>query len=103
MGKTVNEQISKGRTLCEGLKSKISEVESRGISSEMIEKLETLCSKTATEGEEQDRIKDMYHAKTAEVSKLMAELKDSIATIKRAIKPYYPQNEWIKFGIEDKK
>ena len=103
MSKTVNQQVQKGVTLTAGLRANTAEIEKHGITKEMINHLEELCNKTQTEGDEQDRIKDQYHTKTAEVSVLMLELKNTINDIKKNIKPYYAQSEWIKFGIEDKK
>ena len=103
MSKNVNQQVQKGVTLTAGLRANTAEIEKHGITKEMINRLEELCNKTQTEGDEQDRIKDQYHTKTAEVSVLMLELKNTINKIKKNIKPYYAQSEWIKFGIEDKK
>lgn len=103
MGKTVNEQIAKGRSLVEGIRSNLAELESRGITAETIEKLEKLCNQTEEKGAEQDKLNEEYHRKTAEVSSLMAALKGSINEIKGMIKPHYLPTEWIKYGILDKK
>lgn len=103
MSKTVQEQVAKGKLLVSGLRNNIEEAKSRNISIEIINRLDELCQTTEKEGSAQDEIKEMYHKKTAEVSALMLELKNSINDIKKYIKPYYTQSEWIKFGIEDKK
>lgn len=103
MGKTVNEQIAKGRALAEGLKNNLEAAAERGITAEMIEKLEEICAATQLKGEEQDALNAAYHDKTAEVSELMLELKRSINDLKQVIKPYYAQAEWARFGIADKK
>lgn len=103
MGKTIDEQVLKGRTLAEGLKANIEELKEKGVTAEAIELLEKIYIKTEKLGAEQDKIKEEYHAKTAEVSVAMLELKNSIQNLKSLIKPYYTQNQWIKFGITDKK
>ena len=103
MSKTVQEQVAKGKLLVSGLRNNIDEAQSRNISTETIDKLDKLCQKTEREGSAQDEIKELYHKKTSEVSALMLELKNSINEIKKSIKPYYAQSEWVKFGIEDKK
>ena len=103
MSKTVQEQVKKGKLLVSGLRNNIEEMKSRNINSEILNRLEELCQTTEKEGGAQDELKEMYHKKTVEVSALMLELKNSINDIKKSIKPYYPQPEWIKFGIEDKK
>lgn len=103
MGKTVNEQIAKGRSLVEGLSQNLAELESKGITAEMVAKLEDLCNQTQQKGAEQDKLNEEYHAKTAEVSALMAALKGTINEVKGIIKPHYLPTEWIKYGIQDKK
>lgn len=103
MGKTVNEQIAKGRALVDGLRNNLAEVANHGITAEMIDKLDEICAATDTKGREQDELNEAYHAKTAEVSVLMLELKNSINAIKTVIKPHYLPTEWQKFGIPDKK
>lgn len=103
MGKTVNEQIAKGRMLVEGLRNNLDELASKGVNAEMVEKLEKLCNQTEEKGGEQDKLNEEYHRKTAEVSSLMAALKGSINEIKSVIKPHYLPTEWAKYGIPDKK
>ena len=103
MGKTIDEQVLKGRSLAEGLKANIEELKEKGVTPEAVEKLVEIYLTTEKLGTEQDKIKEEYHAKTAEVNAAMLELKNSILTLKALIKPYYTQDQWLKFGITDKK
>lgn len=103
MGKTIDEQVLKGRTLAEGLRANIEELKERGVSAADIEKLENIFLATEKLGAEQDEIKEQYHKKTADVSASMLDLKNCISEIKSKIKPFYTQDLWAKFGIMDKK
>jgi hypothetical protein len=37
------------------------------------------------------------------MNKILQNVKDSFAEKKKIIKGYYPQEEWMKFGVQDKR
>ena len=84
-------EIDKADVLVAGLRKHLKEAQEIGITTDAINRLE-------------EAAKDLRQ-KDAEVDKLrrQATLKAQMLSMRMAVKARYPQYEWIKYGVQDKR
>lgn len=103
MSKTIELQIGKSQTLIEGLRKNLDELKERGICDadlcKMSEDLELLVKCNA----ECDALRVELSQKVKRMNAVLNDVKDSFAAKKKVIKLNYPQEEWVKYGVTDKR
>lgn len=103
MTKTIELQIEKCRTLIEGLRKNLGEVAAKGISAQELDDLEENLKKLSEASDECEAIRATLAGKVKSMNNILVNVKDVYASNKRKIKTNYPQLEWIKYGVIDKR
>lgn len=103
MSVTVTNEVKKAEALASGLKKHLSEVKEIGITAEKISELEETCKILVQKDNESEALRRQVSEKSAENHRLLAELKNQMLDIRRAVKSRFLQPEWIKYGVQDKR
>lgn len=103
MSKTIETQINKSQTLIEGLRRNINELSSRGISETDITNMDSELNLLSKANRECDAIRDELSKKVRHMNEILCKVKDQYAEKKKIIKGYYPQTEWTRYGVIDKR
>ena len=103
MSKTIDLQIEKSRVLIEGLSKNLETLRSKGIVSDELQAMSADLDKLKAANDECDRIREELSRKVKAMNGILAGVKDAFAEKKRIIKTNYPQEEWIIYGVQDKR
>ena len=103
MSKTVDTQIEKSSTLIEGLRNNLAAVADKDINAEMLNEMEARLSVLQEANAECDALREQLSGKVKRMNALLDEVKQAFADKKKIIKGYYPQEEWARFGVMDKR
>lgn len=103
MSKTIDLQIEKSRVLIEGLSRNIEALRDKGIASDALENMSADLDRLKASNDECDRIREELSLKVKAMNEILAQVKDAFAEKKRIIKTNYPQEQWINYGVQDKR
>lgn len=103
MSKTIDLQIEKSRVLIEGLSKNLETLRSKGIVSDELQAMSADLDKLKAANDECDQIREELSRKVKAMNGILAGVKDAFAEKKRIIKTNYPQEEWIIYGVQDKR
>lgn len=103
MSKTIDLQIEKVNTLIKGLNSNANEMAKYGITSNDIAEMETLNGKLTEANKECDAIRAELSEKVKAMNTTLIQVKERFQETKRTIKNNYPQYDWAKYGVMDKR
>ncbi len=103
MSVTILNEIDKADALVAGLRKHQAEVKQLGITIDAINKLEEAGKALRQKDEEVDALRRQASLKGRENRDLLADLKSQMLVLRKAIKARYPQYEWIKYGVQDKR
>jgi len=103
MSKTTELQIEKCRVLINGLRKHMGEVADKGINGEELDAMERNISLLVEANRECDNIRAELSRKVKHMNGLLKEVKEAYADNKRKIKGNYPQEQWMRYGVQDKR
>lgn len=103
MSKVYSDLVKKAQVLAAGLKKNFEEVKNRGIEQVQIAKMETDAAEVDKLSKEIDDARLDLSLKIAQANRKTIELKAVIRSSKQAIKQFYDQEQWFRFGIPDKR
>jgi len=103
MSVTILNEVEKAEVLVAGLKKNLNEVKSLGITSDAINRLEETSAALRQKDEEVDALRRQATFKGHENRELLADMKEQMLSMRKAVKGHYMQPEWIKFGVQDKR
>ena len=103
MSKTIELQIEKSRVLIEGLSKNIDALAGKGISDSGLQLMTKDLEQLALANEECDRVREELSHKVKHMNEILTSVKEAFAEKKRIIKSNYPQELWIKYGVQDKR
>ncbi len=103
MSKTINLQIAKSRRLIDGLRSNPDVMTRLNISDSELSAMSNMLEELAVMGRECDELRGKMSVKVKQSNELLAKIKDEFATKKKLVKVNYPQEEWLRYGVEDKR
>ena len=86
MSKTIELQIEKSRVLVEGLNKNIESLRAKGISEDSLQSMTNDLNLLKEANDECDKAREELSLK-----------------VKRIIKTSYPQEQWINYGVQDKR
>lgn len=103
MTKTIDTQVEKSTRLIKALKANISEFQDKGVSNtdldDMLENLQRL--------EESSKAAEALRAKLSEqvrtTNNILSQCKDAYVRVKSVVRNNYPQEQWINYGVTDKR
>lgn len=96
-------EIDKADVLVAGLRKHLKEVQELGITIDALNRLEEAANAMRQKDAEVDELRRQTTIKVRENMNLIADMKDQMLTMRKAVKARYPQNEWIKYGVQDKR
>lgn len=103
MSKTIELQIEKNRVLIEGLSKNIEALRAKGISEDMLQKMSQDLSLLAEASGECDRAREELSGKVRRMNEILTSVKEAFVEKKSIIKANYPHEQWIKYGVQDKR
>ncbi|MCR4852085.1 MAG: hypothetical protein K5893_00660 [Prevotella sp.] len=103
MSKTIQLQIDKSRTLLEGLRQNLGELKAHGMSENDLQTMEKELGQLAEINEQCDAIRADLSQKVKHMNGILDGVKRSFVEKKKVIKVNYPQEEWAKYGVLDKR
>ena len=100
---TLSEQISSARLMADGLKKRADAVSRVGINEEKMKELEAQTAALAALDSAQEELKSALKIKTAELEEARKKLTETMSTMRKLVKIAVDQNDWLTFGIADKR
>ncbi len=95
--------LAAARIMADGLKQKADAVSGVGITEEKVKELEDLTALLTSQNSEQEALKAALKNKTAAVDDTQKKLSECMSTLKKLVKVAVDKNDWVAFGISDKK
>ena len=96
-------EIDKADVLVAGLRKHLKEAQELGITTDALNRLEEAAKALRQKDAEVDELRRQATLKAHENMDLIADLKAQMLTMRKAVKARYPQYEWIKYGVQDKR
>ncbi len=96
-------EIEKADVLVAGLRKHLKEAQEIGITTDAINRLEEAAKDLRQKDAEVDKLRRQATLKAHENLELIADLKAKMLSMRKAVKARYPQYEWIKYGVKDKR
>lgn len=103
MSKTIDLQLEKSRSLAVGLRKHVANGKDTSITNASIDQMEERIAQLAQANEECDRLRAELSVKVKAMNATLAEVKETYHNYKQNIKGYYPQEQWIDYGVADKR
>ena len=103
MSKTIDLQIEKSRTLIDGLRKNLTELADKSISAEVLAEMDTQLQALAEANAECDALRAQLSQRVKNMNGILTQVKEAYAEKKKTIKGYYPQEEWSRLGVMDKR
>ena len=96
-------EIDKADVLVAGLRKHQKELSGLGITTDALNRMEELAKTLRKKDAEVDELRRQTTAKAHENLELIADLKTQMLAMRKAVKSRYPQEEWINYGVQDKR
>jgi len=103
MSKTIEVQIDKSLALIKGYKKNLEELSKRGITSASLDSMEEDLKALKEANDECDAIRKQLAEKVKKMNGILLRVKEDYQEKKKVVKGYYPQEEWQKYGVPDKR
>jgi len=103
MSKTIDLQVEKSRSLIEGYRKNMNELQARGVTAAQLDKMEEDLKKLLAAGEECDRMRAQLSEKVRNMNAILQTVKDEFLEQKKIVKSAYDQTAWQRYGIMDKR
>ena len=103
MSKTIDLQIEKSGVLIEGLSKNIETLRDKGIVSDELQAMTADLERLKVANDECDKIREELSQKVKNMNAILSGVKEAFAEKKRIIKVNYPQEQWIRYGVQDKR
>ncbi|MBQ9556575.1 MAG: hypothetical protein IJV05_10160 [Muribaculaceae bacterium] len=103
MSKTIDLQVEKSRSLIEGYRNNLAELQAKGVTAAQLDKMEEDLKKLRAAGEECDRLRAELSEKVNQTNALLQTVKDDFLEQKKVVKSSYDQEAWQRYGIMDKR
>ena len=98
MSKTIDLQVEKSRSLIEGYRSHLSELQG-----DQLDRMEQNIQRLIAAGEECDRMRAALSEKVRDTNAILQAVKDEFLQQKQIVKAAYDQEDWRRYGIMDKR
>lgn len=99
MGNSFADILALADLITAGLKSNMDKVAKRGMDNAFITEMENLSKKATELNAEQEALKARLKDKTAEIDKVVKDIKSHISESKKVIKLAIDKTSWKQFGI----
>jgi len=102
MSKTNEMQIEKTRKLIVGLRKHLANGK-EGVTSSEIDEMETRLNELQTLNNQCDALREQLQPMVRQANHLLTDVKASYAEWKKIIRNGYPQEQWIQYGLLDRR
>ncbi len=103
MSKTIDLQIEKSTRLIEALKAHIGEFESKGISMAELDDMSANLARLSESSKAADELRAKLSAQVKTTNNILARCKEAYLAAKAVVRNNYPQEQWINYGVTDKR
>lgn len=103
MSKTIDLQIEKSARLIEALRAHIGEFTSKGITTTDLDDMSDNLNRLKESSRTTEDIRARLSAQVKTTSHILSQAKEAYAKAKAVVRSNYPQEEWIKYGVVDKR
>lgn len=103
MSKTIDTQVEKVRKLVEGMLRNRDKLSAKGLSVDNIDQLTRDIEKLNASSEKYEAMKAECSAQSKLTHELLDKLKEDYAPFRNLIRNNFPQEQWIEFGLQDKR
>ena len=103
MSKTIDLQVEKSTRLINALKAQIDEVHDKGISLEELDAMSNQLNELHKNSEDTEVLRKHLSEQVKRTNRILAQCKEMYKRKKNMVRNNYPQEEWIKYGVIDKR
>lgn len=103
MSKTIDIQIEKSDRLIGGLKAHIGEFADKGISLAALDDMADNLRRLEESSKAAEEIRAKLTEQVRTTNNILTQVKEAYAKTKAVVRNNYPQEEWIKYGVTDKR
>lgn len=103
MSKTVDLQIEKSSNLINGLRKNIGELDPQKFNNGELDAMAADLKQLAAASKECDEMREVLSKKVNAMNDILSRVKVAYADKKKIIKTTYPQEQWTKYGVTDKR
>lgn len=103
MSKTIDLQIEKSTRLIEALKAHIGEFENKGVSMDELNAMTDNLGKLQDSSKIAEELRGKLSGQVKTTNNILAQCKEAYTKVKSVVRNNYPQEEWIKYGVTDKR
>ncbi len=103
MSITILNEIDKAKVLVDGMRKNLDKAKQLGIDAPALDRLEKAFTDLKIKDDELDALRRRATLKVKENNELLADMKEQMLSMRKAVKQNYPQQEWISFGVQDKR
>ncbi len=96
-------EIEKADVLVAGLRKHLKEAQELGITIDALNRLEEAAKALRQKDAEVEELRRQTTLKIRENTNLITDMKNQMLSMRKAVKGRYPQYEWIKYGVQDKR
>lgn len=89
--------------LIDGLRNNIDTLRDKGFSLDELNAMNAELDALRQANQECDAIREQLSGKVKRLNEILTGVKEKFAEKKKVIKGYYPQEEWIRYGVQDKR
>ena len=100
---SLSQLLTDARLIAEGIKKRMDAVAKVGIDEARAAEIETLTKSLAALDTEQEELKSLLKTKTAELEAAQKKLRAAVSETRKLVKISVEQNDWLTFGISDKR
>lgn len=103
MSKTIDLQVEKSRSLIEGYRNNLAELQARGVTAAQLDAMEQNIKQLIAAGEECDQLRATLTQKVRAANAILQTVKDEFLEQKKIVKSAYDPQDWQRYGIMDKR
>ena len=103
MSITILNEIDKAKVLVDGMRKNLDKAKQLGIDAPALDRLEKAFTDLKIKDDELDALRRRATLKVKENNELLADMKEQMLSMRKAVKRNYPQQEWMSFGVQDKR
>ncbi len=101
--KSYAEQLNRTKVMLDGLRANASTIQKRGLDDVFFDRLQKGLERSVALNTEQEKLKADLKIKTDELTNEMDVLAKLYAEAKKLVKIEFPQEQWVEFGLADKR
>lgn len=103
MSITILNEIDKAKVLADGLRKNLDKVQSLGVTAQQLDRLEQTYGELKSKDDALEALRRQATLRVRENNEMLADLKAQMLAVRKVVKEHFPQQEWLAFGVQDKR